>query len=128
MVLISHSWAHVLFDTGASHSFISVAFASVLRLEFERLESPLQLDTPGGSNEVSLVCKSCRITVDGNHFLADLFVLPMSVFDVILGMDWLGKYKAIVDCAKMHITLQSWKGKTLIFQARMNLLKPSPFL
>ena len=58
MIHVSHSWAHVLFDTGATHSFISMLFASVLQLETETCSSPLTLSTPmGGIAEVSIICK-----------------------------------------------------------------------
>ncbi|KAL5827593.1 hypothetical protein ACOSQ3_019434 [Xanthoceras sorbifolium] len=48
MVLILRSWAHALFDTGASHSFISLLFANTLGLSFENLNIPLSLETPLG--------------------------------------------------------------------------------
>ena len=46
MVLVSSSWAHTLFDTGASHSFISVLFKSMLGLEYEPLDSTLSIGVP----------------------------------------------------------------------------------
>lgn len=36
----------------------------------------------------------------------DLIILDMQDFDVILGMDWLGKYKACIDCDKKTIVLK----------------------
>ena len=39
MLLISSFWAHTFFDTGASHSFISILFANMLGLEYELLDS-----------------------------------------------------------------------------------------
>ena len=46
MLLVSSSWAHVLFDSGASHSFISMLFVSVLGLEYEPLEFTLSMGVP----------------------------------------------------------------------------------
>ena len=43
MLPISSSWAHVLFDTGASHSFIPMLFVSMLGLDYEPLESALSV-------------------------------------------------------------------------------------
>lgn len=40
------------------------------------------------------------------EFSADLIILDMQDFDVILGMDWLQKYKANIDCDKKQITLK----------------------
>ena len=46
MILVSSSWAHILFDTGASHSFISTLFASILGLELETLNSVMSVGIP----------------------------------------------------------------------------------
>ena len=43
MVLVSSSWAHTLFDIGASLSFIPVLFAGMLGLECEPLVSTLSV-------------------------------------------------------------------------------------
>ena len=43
MVLVSSSWAHTLFDTSASHSFILVSFTSMLGFEYEPLDSILSM-------------------------------------------------------------------------------------
>ncbi|XP_058075810.1 uncharacterized protein LOC131224305 [Magnolia sinica] len=41
----------------------------------------------------------------GDMFLpADLLVLPMVEFDVILGMDWLAEYHAVLECATRTVT------------------------
>ena len=37
---------------------------------------------------------------------ADLIVLAMHDFDVILGMDWLGRYRACMDCFHKTVTLR----------------------
>ncbi|XP_059649984.1 peptidyl-prolyl cis-trans isomerase-like [Cornus florida] len=45
MFLVSHSWARVLFDSGASYSFITSSFARALALEVSQLDRPLCVDT-----------------------------------------------------------------------------------
>ena len=50
MILISSSWAHVLFNTGASLSFIAALFASKLGLEFETLNSVMSVRIPRGKD------------------------------------------------------------------------------
>ena len=39
-------------------------------------------------------------------FLLDLYGFELSDFMVILGMDWLGKHKAQMDCPTRKITLE----------------------
>ena len=88
MLQASSSWAHVLFDTGASHSFISMLFSSMLGLEYEPLEYVLSVGVPLGRDcELSFRCGSVRINIGGRQFLADLIIMPMDQFDAILGMD-----------------------------------------
>ncbi|GKF25708.1 putative reverse transcriptase domain-containing protein [Tanacetum coccineum] len=39
--------------------------------------------------------------------------IEMGSFDVIIGMDWLSKYSAVIDCAKKIVRIP-WRNKTLI--------------
>ena len=65
MVLVSSSWAHTLFDTNASYSFISVLFASMLGLEPKLLDSTLSVGVLLGRDcELSYHCNSVRIEID----------------------------------------------------------------
>ncbi|CAL9016943.1 unnamed protein product [Prunus brigantina] len=53
MFLVFNSWAKVLFDCGATHSFISTSFASMLELDSENMKPSLLIGSPlGGSLEV----------------------------------------------------------------------------
>ncbi|XP_006854885.2 uncharacterized protein LOC18444659, partial [Amborella trichopoda] len=129
MVLISHSWAHVLFDTGASHSFISLMFASMLGLSWETFSPALHLSVPmGGHGEVSTICRSVCIVFEGHKLSGNLLVLPMGKFDVILGMDWLSKYQAIVDCSRKRVTLLTPSGDFIVYRANMSAVRQNPIL
>ena len=57
--LLFSSWARVLVDTGASHSFIASSFVATLGLETSPLDPPLYVDTPiGGQVMLDRVCES----------------------------------------------------------------------
>ena len=72
MLLISKSWAHVLFDTGATHSFVSASLVQALQLEVENCDRSLVLPTPmGGLSEVTLICKTCHLFIEELRFSAD---------------------------------------------------------
>ena len=45
--------------------------------------------------------------------MANLIVLGSNGIDVILGMDWLSKHKALIDCARKAVKLTSPKGKEI---------------
>ena len=66
MVLVSNSWAHVLFNIVASYSFISSLFASILGLEFETLDSVMSVGVPLGRDcELSYGCSLVRFEIGG---------------------------------------------------------------
>ena len=44
--------------------------------------------------------------IHDRKFSIDLIALPFHEFDLILGMDWLSKHRAIVDCDKKIVVLK----------------------
>ena len=46
MFLLSRLWAKILFDSGASHSFVVASCVNALGLEVETLEEPLHVSSP----------------------------------------------------------------------------------
>ena len=60
IIQVSSAYAHVLFDPGATHSFVSIVFAKKHNLESIPLEIELCVDTPvGGVVIASDICNSC---------------------------------------------------------------------
>ena len=55
---------------------------------------------------VNQVYKNCPIMIHDRKFFADLIAFPFHEFDLILGMDWLSKHRAIVDCDKKTVVLK----------------------
>ena len=91
--MLSRLWARVLFDYGASHSFIAASVVRELGLEVETLEDPLYVSSPLGIKvSVNLICQDCELEISGILLTVDLRVIDMSEFDVIIGMDWLTTY------------------------------------
>ena len=97
--------ARVLFDTGASHSFISSVIVDCLGLAITPLAQPLCVISPlGVSAELDRLCVACPIVISGREFSADLVVIPDHTYDVILGVDWLYSNHAIIDCFGMVVS------------------------
>ncbi|XP_058189266.1 uncharacterized protein LOC131306856 [Rhododendron vialii] len=56
--LLFNLFARVLFDFGASHSFIATSFACALELEIESINPPLFIETPiGGRLPLDHICR-----------------------------------------------------------------------
>jgi hypothetical protein len=54
-----------------------------------------------------------NLKIRGVDFVANLIVLESKGIDVILGMDWLGKHKVLIDCTKKSVKLTTLDGKEL---------------
>ena len=88
MFLPSHLWVRVLFDPGASHSFISASCVRELGLEVETSEKSLYVSSLLRTRvSVDMICQDCELEISGILLTMDLRVMDMLDFDVILGMD-----------------------------------------
>ena len=88
--------ALVLFDTGASHSFISKAFVDRNGFPTENIGCPIKVSSPGGDMIVSLGCRDLVIEFGKHKFPVSLIILDSQGLDVILGMDWMAKYEGVL--------------------------------
>ena len=95
---------HVLFDSGATHCFVTHEVASEFVGSFVIDRMDVAVMTPG---DQTLQAKECLRRVPfvlyEKMFLADLLVVPLKGYEVILGMDWLSGYRAQLDCGKGRI-------------------------
>ena len=60
----------------------------------------------GYSAKVNRVYKNCPLLVHDREFSVYLISLPFHEFDLILGMNWLSKHRAIVDYDKKTVLLK----------------------
>ena len=96
--------ARVLFDPSATHSFITSVFASRVACQPSRMLYSLSVATPLSEElETNVFFPSCPVWVEGRELLADLVLLDVIGFDVILGIDWLAQYYATVDCRAKEV-------------------------
>jgi len=113
--------ASVLFDPGSTYSYVSSLFAPFLGVSRESLSTHVYVSTPvGDSVVVNQIYRSCIIIFCGYETRADLLLLEMIDFEIILGMDWLSPYHAILDCHAKIVTLTmpvfprlEWKGSSV---------------
>ena len=103
--MLSRLWARMLFDYGASHSFIVASYVKELGLEVETLEKLLHLSSPLGTRvSVDPICRDCELKISGILLIMDLRFMDMSEFDVILRMDWLTALLVVIDCDRRRVT------------------------
>src|SRR4051812_36836912 len=97
--------ATVLFNSGASHSFVSKSFSRAHDLQSEMLVSPLAIYSPGSKMSSAVRVPDVHIQIRGLPFSASLILLSRSDIDVILGMDWLVQYKDNINCLSRSVRL-----------------------
>src|SRR3954467_166058 len=109
--------AFVLFDTGASHSFISKAFVDRNGFASENIGCPIKVSSPGGDMIVSLGCRDLVTEFGKLKFPVSLIILDSQELDVILGMDWMTKYEGVLDCANRTVALTTPEKKRIRFKS-----------
>ena len=107
----------MLFDSGASHSFIATLVMIELGLEVETLEEPFYVSSPLGIRvRIGMICRGCELEISGTLLTVDLRIMDMSEFDVILGMDWLTAYRVVIDCDRRRVTAYTEDSTRVVFQ------------
>jgi len=78
----------VLYDSGATHSFVSDACVKRLGLLVCELQCELVISTPTSSLfRTSSLCARCPVEVEGRKYKVNLICLSLQKLEVILGMD-----------------------------------------
>jgi hypothetical protein len=88
--------AHALFYSGARYSFVSEDFVLRAGLSVQRLGHPILVSSANGSISSCSVCQGCSVILADEVFSANLVVISLGAFDVILGMDWLSQYRVVI--------------------------------
>ncbi|XP_074323595.1 uncharacterized protein LOC141660507 [Apium graveolens] len=105
-LLVGRRDAYVLFDTGSTHSVVSLSFVHHLGVAPSLLYPHMSIATPmGNSVIISDIFPECPIVVGDRNCKVNLLPMEMHDFDIILGMDWLSEHRATID----------YRGKRVIF-------------
>jgi hypothetical protein len=101
----------ILFDSGATHSFISTRYVNTNELRLQTMQKTMIVITPKGPIEANFMTNRLTLTIMGREFWSMPIVLEESSIDLILGMSWLRKAKSNIHCARGTIELTSPKGE-----------------
>ncbi|GJR39754.1 putative reverse transcriptase domain-containing protein [Tanacetum coccineum] len=97
--LLNNCYASMLFDSGADRSFVSTTFSALLDVAPSTLDTSYAVELANGRIlETNIVLRGCTLGLLGHPFDIDLMPVELGSFDVIIGMDWLAKYHALIVC------------------------------
>ncbi|GKA51200.1 putative reverse transcriptase domain-containing protein [Tanacetum coccineum] len=113
--LLNNRYASILFDTGADRSFIATAFSSLIDIAPTPLENSYDVELADGKIVgVDTIMRGCTLNFLNHPFNIDLMPVELGSFDIIIGMDWLRKYHAVIVCDEKLVRIP-YRGETLIF-------------
>jgi hypothetical protein len=105
MFLANSHPSTILFNFGASHSFISSKFVAKHNLPITIMKYTTIVSSLRGEMKTKHICLAITIAIRGVDFLLNLIIIDSKGIDIILGMDWLRKYDRVILCAKRAIQL-----------------------
>ena len=113
---INHKPTIILFDSGATHSFISDKCGARVGLEFSHAKAPYMITTPGGKIASNQILRCVPIQLGSKLIKTDLISLSLESMDVILGMDWMTQHKVILDISSRAVEISSpSQGATTLY-------------
>ena len=90
MFFVNKHPAIVLFDSGASYSFMSQAFASKYGQKIIEVDKGgYSISSAGATISTNQLVRDVLISIQEREYTTDLIILPGLAIDVILGMNWM---------------------------------------
>jgi hypothetical protein len=122
---VEYHSANVLFDTRASHSFMTASWVESHNIPIAPMYPPMRVSSVGGRTQTDRFCPSAKVQIRGIEFPADLIVMGNqdTTIYVILGMNWLTKYQASLSCDKRTVKLVSLSGEEVLVELVLSGLR-----
>nr|GEV54476.1 putative reverse transcriptase domain-containing protein [Tanacetum cinerariifolium] len=107
-------------NNGTDRSFVSTAFSALLNIAPTTLDNHYDVELADGKIiGVNTILRGCTLDFLNHLFNIDLVLVPLGSFNVIIGMDWLREYHAVIVCDEKIVGVL-FENETLIFQGKRN--------
>ncbi|GKB62520.1 reverse transcriptase domain-containing protein [Tanacetum coccineum] len=104
--LLNNRYASILFDTGADRSFVSTTFSSLIDITPTTLDHYYDVKLADRKIiRINTIIRGCTLNFLYHPFNINLMPIELGSFDIIIGMDWLAKYHAVIDCAEKIVRI-----------------------
>jgi hypothetical protein len=118
----------ILFDSGATHSFISESLVSKLGLYSCHTKDSFVVSTAGGRILSNTITKVVPLQLGSKTFLTNLIHLGLGGLDVILGVNWLAQHRVVLDIATRMIEIHSpTSGHTILYLPQVENTHPCSY-
>jgi hypothetical protein len=114
MFLVANHPAVILFDSGASHTFISKKFVEKYCIPCIESRDGFIIHSPGEKLFTKEVAFHVPVTLVERDLPTNMIVLKGQDIDVILGMNWLAQHKAILNTDLRTIRLSYGHEEVLL--------------
>jgi hypothetical protein len=104
---INDTSGKILFDSGATHSFISENLLGKLGLRGSHTKSAYKIITPGGNISSHIVTFGVPLKLGSKNIQSNLITINLEGMDVILGMDWMTQHKVVLDISDRFVEINS---------------------
>jgi hypothetical protein len=126
---INHQPAIILFDSVASHSFISARFGAKTGLDFCHTRGSYMISTPGGKIASNQIIRNVPLKLGSKIFPTNLILLALEGIDVILGMDWMNQHGVILNISSRAVELNSpTAGNTILYLPHQECINLCAFI
>ncbi|GKA56443.1 putative reverse transcriptase domain-containing protein, partial [Tanacetum coccineum] len=114
--LLNNHYALILFNIGADRSFVSTAFSSLIDIVPTTLDHGYDVELADGKIiKVNTLIRGCTLNFLNHPVNIDLMPIELGCFDVIIGMDWLTIYHAVIVCEEKLVHVP-FGNEILIFR------------
>jgi hypothetical protein len=104
-MFLANSNPAIVFDSKASHSFISSRFVATHKLPIATMNHTMLVSSPRGEMKTRCICPAVSGSIRGVDFLSNHIIIGSPGIDIILGVDWLKKYNGVTHCARRVVQL-----------------------
>nr|GFA49668.1 hypothetical protein [Tanacetum cinerariifolium] len=104
--LLNNCYASMLFDSGVDKSFVLTTFSALIDVAPSTLDTSYVVELADGRIfETNIILRGCTLGLLGHPFNINLMPVELGSFNVIIGMDWLAKYYALIICDRKLIRI-----------------------
>ncbi|WVZ76553.1 hypothetical protein U9M48_024518 [Paspalum notatum var. saurae] len=99
--------AVVLFDSGATHTFLSRSYALRHGIKMYKLKENYHITAPGSPVTIGLIARQLKVDIGPESLVINPVVVPHQGIDVILGMNWMVENDAVLHVGSREVQLKS---------------------